>query len=342
MRIWFNHWFSTAYHLIGLMRESGPERFTFVGSSSNPYAVYQRACDEWFAEPELSKEEYVDFCLRFCEEHRIDIFVPRRGLPEITENAARFRGIGVRLFADQDARMIAILEEKLRTYQRFKGEAFLPPVYGAHSSAEFDAAYETLQGCCSRVCYKLAVDEGARTFRVIDDRILSENALWNCPGAKVTLDTARRIIAGYDFRVPVLLMPYLSGVEISADCLSTPSGPLVIPRFKSGTRHYAVRFQPEVMKLCARIMDQLRLTMPMNIQFRMEGEKIFLLEINPRMSGGFQLSCRATGINLPGIALSQLLGEEAPWQYPAWNERKVTYIETPVCLEPDGEGSWMP
>ncbi len=64
MRIWFNHWFSTAYHLIGLMRESGPERFTFVGSSSNPYAVYQRACDEWFAEPELPKEEYVDFCLR--------------------------------------------------------------------------------------------------------------------------------------------------------------------------------------------------------------------------------------------------------------------------------------
>ena len=34
MRVWFNHWFSTAYHLIKLMGEGwpGPEKLTFVGS----------------------------------------------------------------------------------------------------------------------------------------------------------------------------------------------------------------------------------------------------------------------------------------------------------------------
>ena len=39
--------------------------------------------------------------------------------------------------------------------------------------------------------------------------------------------------------------------------------------------------------------------------------KLYLLEINSRMSGGLQLSCKATGINIPSIAINQLLGNVA-------------------------------
>ena len=50
------------------------------------------------------------------------------------------------------------------------------------------------------------------------------------------------------------------------------------------------------------------------------------------MSGGLQLSCLATGINLPAIALQQLLGKEMPWNYPDRKEQRVAHIETPICL----------
>ena len=40
MRVWFNHWFSTAYHLINLIRDANPE-FKFVGSNKNDYAIYK-------------------------------------------------------------------------------------------------------------------------------------------------------------------------------------------------------------------------------------------------------------------------------------------------------------
>ena len=53
MRVWFNHWFSTAYHLIQLMRKGYGEPLTVVGSSSNAKAVYRQACDEWYPEQEL-------------------------------------------------------------------------------------------------------------------------------------------------------------------------------------------------------------------------------------------------------------------------------------------------
>ena len=67
--------------------------------------------------------------------------------------------------------------------------------------------------------------------------------------------------------------------------------------------------------------------------FRMNQGKIFLLEINPRMSGGLQLSCLATGINLPAIALQQLLGKDLPWHYTNHEEQRVAHIETPICLQ---------
>ena len=34
-RIWLNHWFSTAYCIIHMMRENNPD-FTFIGSNENP------------------------------------------------------------------------------------------------------------------------------------------------------------------------------------------------------------------------------------------------------------------------------------------------------------------
>ena len=85
MRVWFNHWFSTAYHLIHLIKDANPDKFTFVGSNKNDYAIYKRICDEWYIEPsDINETDYVDYCLNFCKQHQIDIFVPRRHLTSIS------------------------------------------------------------------------------------------------------------------------------------------------------------------------------------------------------------------------------------------------------------------
>jgi biotin carboxylase len=71
---------------------------------------------------------------------------------------------------------------------------------------------------------------------------------------------------------------------------------------------------------------------PINIQFRTDAEKIFLLEINPRMSGGLQLSCLGSGINIPDLAINQLLGVSKDWHYPEKKFCRVANIETPIVL----------
>jgi biotin carboxylase len=80
-------------------------------------------------------------------------------------------------------------------------------------------------------------------------------------------------------------------------------------------------------------MSVLGLSHPLNIQMRSDGERLYLLEMNTRMSGGLQLSCLAAGINIPDLAINELLGTPKQWNYPSVTSRKVVHIETPIFLE---------
>ncbi|MBR1528176.1 MAG: ATP-grasp domain-containing protein [Oscillospiraceae bacterium] len=334
IKIWFNHWFTTAYHLIYLMKKNHPE-FYLIGTSTNPQAMYQFACDEFLSEPDqISETDYLDFCLKFCQEHEISVFVPRRFLKYISENSGRFTEIGVKLFADTNPELAEILDDKIKTYEFFKTDfpELIPEYDLTYSLEEFRNSYEILKQKHSRICYKLAQDEGARSFRVLDETTESMKALLNPPNTKIHPETAYKILSQYDFSVPVLIMPYLDGMEISADCLRTPSGTIVIPRYKTGGRFAEIRFDSELICLCEKMAGQMQIAMPFNIQFRKYRNKLYLLEINPRMSGGLQLSCEGAGINIPEIAVSQLLGITQNWSYPEQKKIICAHLETPVIF----------
>lgn len=335
MRIWFNHWFSTVFHLINLIKESNPNRFTIIGTCEQETAVYKNACDEWYIEPgAVTDEEYVAYCLEFCKQQKIDIFVPRRRRLAIAQAYAKFQSAGVSLLLDKQYEVLSMLENKAKAYDYFRPliPEHVPAYKIAHSVEEFVDAYMVLSKQGGRVCYKLIEDEGARSFRVIDNRLGELHALFEKPGVKVSFDVAKQVLEQYDFKTPILLMPYLSGVEISVDCLATPSGNIIIPRFKTSKRYSEVVFDDNIMTVCSRIMDAIKLQYPLNIQFKYENGQFYLLEVNTRMSGGLQLSCMATGINIPDIAINGLMGEWKSWQYPDIVSQKVVHIETPIRI----------
>lgn len=336
MRVWFNQWFSTAYHLIQWIKNDSPRKFIFVGSSRNPYALYKENCDEWYCEPESETEsEYVQFCLKFCQEHRIDIFVPRRGRVALAKYRNQFCAQQVKLLCGQDTSILTMLDDKEATYRYFlaRHKGYVPEFAVVHTFSDFEAAYEKFAIPGQRVCYKLVRDEGATTFRVIDDTIRDPGGLWRKPGMKVTWQMAQTIVQAYDFSVPLMVMPYLDGQEISVDCLQTRQGAIIIPRYKTNHRYSEVRYDEAIMGMSLEIMEMLQLETPLNIQFKGNGEKMYLLEINSRMSGGLQSSCLASGINIPDIAINQLIGIEKKWHYPEDRSVvRVANLETPVLL----------
>lgn len=337
MVIWFNHWFSTAYHLINLIRDGNPEKFRFVGSNKKNSAIYKRACDEWYLEPEkISEADYVDFCLNFCREHAIEIFVPRRNLTAIAQRREEFENIGVKVLVGKDAHLMKILDDKVATYEFMTAgglDEIVPRYRLAKNFSEFVTACDEIKTPTNRVCYKLASDEGALTFRVIDDTVENISALHNMPNMKVTRAAAEKILSNYDFKIPMIVMPYLNGREVSVDCLMTPQGNIIVPRFKTNGRYSEIKFDDEIISAAEKILSLLNFDVPINIQFRMHEKKFYLLEINPRMSGGLQLSCLGAGINIPALAINQLLGVEKVWTPPAKKFCRVANIETPIIIE---------
>lgn len=335
MRIWFNHWFSTAYHLIELMRAGFGGEAVFIGTNSSRKAVYRAVCDEWYQEEDLPASEYVDFCVDFCKQHAVDVFVPRRQLVAIVRARERFAEIGVKLLAESDPHTVALLDDKLAAYDFYKPivPEVIPPYRIAASYSDFENALSELSSSAARLCYKVVIDEGAKSFRVIDNTIESIGALYTKPGAKITETAARHIMSAYDFSVPVIVMPYLKDADVSVDCLSTDQGRILLPRFKVG-RYSEVRPDAEITRICHLMLDALPLSMPANIQFKMDSGKPYLLEVNPRMSGGLQLSCRAAGINLPALALQKLTGQkQSAWAYPEnWSAIGLLNLECPIIV----------
>ena len=128
-----------------------------------------------------------------------------------------------------------------------------------------------------------------------------------------------------------MVMPYLSGDEISADCLQTADGPIILPRIKNITRVERMCFSEEILEKTQEVLNAVDLRCPCNVQFKMLDGKMYFLEVNTRMSGGIQYACASAGVNIPDIAVSQLLGIRKTWKI-CKEEKCVTYVETPLVF----------
>ncbi len=333
-RVWFNHWFSSAYHIINLLKEDDKINFIIIGSNTDNNCVYRHVCNEWSLEPIIENDsEYVEFCIDFCKKNKIDVFVPRRCMVSISKRLKDFDDIGVLVLVERDYSLVSVLSDKAKTYEELvnAGIDYVPPYYVVNNADEFSDAYKRLKNDTNRICIKYSVDEGAVSFREIDDTV-NDSLKYN-GRPKISYDTIITILSNEKNCKPLIVMPYLSGIEISVDCLYRENHKhIIIPRHKSSKRSETIRFDKDIIEICNLLLDNFKLKRPCNLQFRYNDNKLYLLEINTRMSGGIQLSCKSTGINIPNIAVNQLLGFEKKI---ACNEKTqvVSYVEMPVILE---------
>lgn len=331
IRIWFNHWFSTAYSIIQLMRKDESD-FWVIGSNERPKTVYKEVCDEWHVEPVLREEEYVSWCLDFCVKNRVDVFCPRRKLVAISRNKDRFEAIGVRVLID-DYEAVHMLNSKDLAYRFFRenGIGIIPDYHSVTTADEFMHAYSSLKEKYSSVCFKFVNDEGGNSFRRIVDH---ENAFaelrWR-QGSRITIRKAYEALSEVEKFDPMIVMPYLPGEEISVDCLKTKDGIIAVPRFKGVTRAEKIKYDPEILRYVSDFYSRVNLEMPCNIQFKYAGEVPYILEVNTRMSGGVQMSCAGSGVNIPNIAVNKLLGRAKGWHLEK-KECTVSYAEIPMLL----------
>lgn len=330
--IWMNHWFSTAINIIELLKAGGDD-LHIIGTNENAYSVIKNYCDEWYEEPVLSDKDYVDFCIGFCKSHHVDVFMPRRGMLAISKEKVRFEEIGVKVMLD-DYDKIALLNHKERAYDYFKanGIGSVPDYEIVTTPDQFLGAYHRLKENYSQVCFKFAKDEGGKSFRLIDNQRKGYAALFKKQNTRMTLDDVMSALKERDEFASIMIMPFLPDEEISVDCLNTKQGLIALPRVKGNEKYETIEYDQSILDLCQRFQESFGLECPYNIQFKYLNGIPFFLEVNTRMSGGIHMSCFASGINIPLIALKKLLGEDLPWH----SERKseiVAQVLIPVTIK---------
>lgn len=330
--IWMNHWFSTAFNIIELLRD-GNFDIRVIGTNENEYSVIKNACDEWYQEPILKDEEYVEFCLEFCREHNVQVFMPRRGMLKISEQKHRFEKIGVRVMLD-DYSIVSILNHKETAYEFFRANkiAAIPDYYIVTTAEEFSKAYDVLLSKYKQICFKFTKDEGGKSFRLIDNKRKGYTALFENQNTRMTLDDVMEALSEREIFDPIMIMPFLPDDEISVDCLDTKKGLIALPRVKGYCKYEVLRYDNEIVNICEEFQKKAELRCPYNIQFKYMDGIPYFLEVNTRMSGGIHMACHASGINLPQIGLKKLLGEETDWKN-RYETKIIAQVLQPVTIE---------
>lgn len=332
IKVWLNHWFSTAYCIVRLLKKGNPDVYV-VGSHKDQHSSIEIVCDEWHREPDMTGDEYVAFCLEFCIKHSIDAFIPRRELVSISRHRSDFEAIGTKVMVD-NYELMSSLNDKADAYKMLASldVGHIPEYRVADSTKSFIDAYEELSNSFEQICVKFATDVGGKSFRLIDNSIDSFKALFKKSSTRISYSDYLHALEGHVSFPKLMLMPYLPDEEVSIDCLKTDIGTIAISRIKTNSRIERVEHSGLLIDECREILQKVPLENPCNIQYKYLDGKPYLLEINTRMSGGIHMSCAASGINIPLVALNELLMLDTTWRL-VMRSHYVTQAEIPITID---------
>ncbi|MCA0173647.1 ATP-grasp domain-containing protein [Bacillus sp. RAR_GA_16] len=341
-KIWFNRWFTTVAHYIELIRHNKDGRvFEVYGSHPNEDALYLQYCDHAFVEPVLHGQDYVEYCLQTCIDKKIDLFIPRKENVLISKNLSKFHSIGVKVLVC-NAELMALMDNKAAMYQSILikekelGKSIVPlPDYAVVNKVEdFKKAYHFLREKGHTVCFKPVIGEGANGFRVIKegqetiDELLTEGV-----SRRISFEHACSILSQQESFQDLMVLEYLDGYEYSIDCLAYNGElHLAIPRKKVEGRVRELEDNEELLQIARAIHQEYQIDYISNIQVKFSNGVPKLLEINPRMAGGLNISC-LSGVNIPfeAIKLLQNGGNEFLKLDPEMGIR-ASHIEKEVVL----------
>ncbi len=309
-RVWYNKSFSFVYAVINLIKQQDiSHEFYLLASHTQAHARALLVADEAYIEPSgLTGTAYIEWCLAFCQQHRVDVFVVGKGAQVIAQNEPQFLAIGTRLMLVADANTLALMDDKAAFSVHLPTDiARLPDTITVTTALEFHQAYQELRTRHPCLAVKPAVSVFGLGFRRVDEQANCLKHILKGDEYIVGLDELQQAMNQQEEFSPLLVMEFLDGDEWSVDCVAD-KGQLwaAIQRRKAmsekGVPSQYIDNNADIAAMCHRLTQHLTLSGQFNIQFREGKNGIKLLEINARPSGGMAMAC-LSGVNLPYMAL---------------------------------------
>ncbi len=319
--VWLNKNLSGAFNIIESLRAAQEhETFRIVCSHTNEDFPAFRISDVFEVEPRgPSEAAYLDYCTDIIRRHGVEVFIPGKMTHTIVRERRRFDDLGVKLIHAADADTLKLLGNKARFYEAIpEGLAAVPDYRVVQTLAEFDDAVAWLRDRQHTVCFKPAVSMFGLGFRVLTERGTALDRLLRGDAVKIGLPEVRLTLGQQPTFRDVLVMQYLPGPERSVDCLAHDGALVccVIRRKPLGIEGGQVLEENPALEEAVRgLTRHFRLNGVFNIQFRDDAGTPYLLEINPRPSGGLHYSC-LSGVAFMVWAVRLALGTARPADVP--------------------------
>ncbi|TXK84795.1 ATP-grasp domain-containing protein [Paenibacillus sp. N3.4] len=334
-KIWFNRWFSVAFHYMNFIRNNEDGRqFQIYATHPDRAHMSLQGADVAETEPVLDGEEYLTFALGFCAEHGIDVFIPRLHMYTIAKHIQLFEKLGTKVIVCRDLELLESLLEKQKFYESVKQTSLMtiPDYRVVNTADDFMTAYGELVEAGHEVCIKPTNSEGGMGFRIISNKRDALSDLFGTIKRYLSTDQVYQILSSVERFDDLMVMELLPGFEYSIDCLASEAGELlaVVPRRKAGGRLRLLEEVPELIEIAHKVAARYRIPFNYNIQVKYNKGVPKLLEINPRMSGGLHVTC-LSGINFPYLAVKSILGEHVGVQKPTY-DILASYVEKSIIM----------
>lgn len=291
-------------------------KIRIIAADKNEQAAGRYLAHDFVKIPAADDLTFILSLLSICREKNIHVLMPlvTRELIPLAAHRKDFEMAGAQLLVSS-VESLEIANNKSRLYEFLQWRGIPVPAFRVvENVAQFSEAISALGYPEKTVCFKPAVSNGSRGFRILDASIDESDLLFNYkPSATYMRQAdAKRILSAAPFP-ELLVSEYLPGPEFSVDCLCRQGETiLAVPRRRTkminGISVEGVfEEQPEITDYCRTIIKELRLDGNIGIQVKQASNgQYLLLEINPRVQGTISAALGA-GINLPLLAVKQAL-----------------------------------
>jgi carbamoyl-phosphate synthase large subunit len=281
-----------------------------VNSHEDAPALYR--ADGFKIAPPINSDDYISFLLEYCVEKKIELVVPLldNDLPVLSQARDLFSSKGIFVLVP-DLHLARLANDKYQTHLFLKSEGFqtkgnfldLESFFNAKDSGEIDfpIIIKPRWGMGSLSVYE-ASDEEELNF-------------YFKKAQKEVLNSFLKYESQQDPGKEILFMDKIVGDEYMLDVINDLEGNYQLTVVnkkllrKGGETEVVQTVKHEKLELLGRrIAEHFRHPLVMDIDVIVNDTGIYIIEFNPRFSGGYPFS-HAAGINLPTALIKWLKKE---------------------------------
>ena len=297
------------------------DQIRLIGADADAQAPSRKDFDAFHVIPMAKDPEFISVMKDLCRKESTHLLVPvvTRELLLLAQNRKEIEYNGTRV-AVMEPESLRIANNKGLLFQKLEENGLdVPPYRITRTVKEIQEAMNAIKQIGAGVVVKPVEGNGSRGVRIIDKRRSAFDSFFNSKpdGMHISQEELLRILSEKkSLPLDMMVMSFLPGKEYSVDIVARDGQVLAavcrvgLQVVSSNQTSSMVVDEPQVIELCSRVVRMLKLSG--NVGFDLKEDehgKAYILEINPRLTGGI-VTCLAAGANMPWLGIQSWLGEK--------------------------------